>query len=353
MEKMRLLSKDFCLLFVANFVCIAVYYLLMTTMAVYSLNEFKVSNSLAGLSAAIFMVGGVSGRIICSKYYRRLGLKRTALVSLGLMLASCLLYLLSGVGIWYLFIIRILHGISFGVANTVVPAIAVESIPKPRMGEGTGYFMLSMTLGTAIGPLVALFVISGLEYSFLFWICSALVLLALFSTFFVDSGKEVLETKETASKFTIGNVFEKKTWRISLFILIMAISYTSINAFVNNYAASLDLSAYAPFIFVVNSIVLLITRPLAGRLIDRYGDNVVLYPSFFFMAFGYIFCSFVQNGPMLICVGAFMALGFGTALTTGQAVITRRVEREETTQAISTYFLFCDAGGALGPYFLG
>ncbi len=123
------------------------------------------------------------------------------------------IYLADGLGIGFLMAVRFIHGLSFGVTNTVLPALAVNALPATRLGEGIASFI-------------------------------------------------------DASTFTF-----------SVFMFLVAFSYSSINAFINSYVIDLGMGVYASFVFLVYSVMLLITRLFTGRLQDRYGENCVLYSS--------------------------------------------------------------------------
>ena len=55
---------------------------------------------------------------------------------------------------------------------------------------------------------------------------------------------------------------------------------------------------------------------------------------------------------MLLLCGVFMATGFGTCMSTGQAAALKQT-KGSTALAVSTFFLLCDSGCGLGPFFLG
>ena len=347
----RIFTRDFVLLFVANFIVVAVYFLLMTTMAYYAVQAFACADSIAGLVASIFLVGGVLGRILSGRYAQYIGLKKIAVIALIVQLAACALYFLDGLGVAFLLMVRLVHGLSFGVTNTVLPAMAIEALPRDRVGEGTGYFMLSSSLGTGIGPIMGLVVTAGIEYRVLFVICTILTVVAIASALVVRRMRGVRPSKP--GRFTWGSVLDLSTVKFSVFMFLVAFSYSSLNSFLNSYAISMDMGMFAPLTFVVYSVMLVITRPLTGKIMDRLGENAVLYPSIVSMAVGLVLAAAASNPVMLMSCGIFMALGFGTSMSVGQAAATRMSTSGNTTLAISTFFLLCDGGCGVGPFFWG
>ena len=369
-QRPRLVTKDFCLLFLACLILYAIYFLMITTMARYSIVTFGVKESLAGLAASIFFAGSLVARLITGRYSKRYPLKNIAILGLSLMVVASALYLFAAVNLGVLILIRILHGLSFGCASSVIPAMVVSKLPKSYMGTGTGYFSLSITLGTALGPLIGLLVAGGFDYNVLFSVCFGAVVVAFVAVLFVKGPGKTLAGAGAAGaaspsavsapaqstpkeRFTFSSMIERKTVWISAFMLIICLAYSSYNAYMNTYSISLDLASWAPFSFTVYGLALLIFRPFAGKLMDKRGDNIVIIPSIIAQAVGLALLALFPSGPMLLVVGIFMSLGFGTMMTSGQAVVTKLVTPAETAIAITTFFIFCDLGAGLGPYILG
>lgn len=353
----KIFTKDFVLLFVANFTVCSVYFLLITVMALYAIDSFACSDGEAGLAASIFMLGGVIGRIVSGQISHD-GLRKWTFAGFIVMFVSCLLYFVSSINYVLLLAIRMLHGVAFGITGTLIPAMIAGKVPMKKIGEATGYFSLSVTLGTAIGPMLGLFVVSGMDYQILFVLCTAVVAIGAIASFLVpDSKKSKTEKGEIKGvdkkPFDPRTILDPLTRKFSFFMLIMAVSYMPLNSFINNYAAELGMGYWAPFLFLVYAIGLVVTRPIAGKLFDKYGENLVIYPSIIFMAIGLVLTALVQNPFMLLSVGLFMALGFGTAMSVSQAQVTRMSGGYNASRGLATMFLLADLGGALGPFLLG
>lgn len=327
----------------------------MTTMARYAVLTYNSSGSLAGLAASIFLIGGVLGRVVSGRYANRVGHKRLTVLSALVMVISCALYFASPVSYGLLLVVRLVHGLAFGTAGTVMPAMAVVRFPKEHMGEGTGVFMLSTSLGTGIGPLVGLLATAGLDFNLMFVAVSAMAALVLVCTVFVTTGAydAQLAAEDKAVPFTWRSFIDPGTLRIAVFMFLVAFSYSSINSFLNSYAVELGLEVFAPFTFLIYAVGNLVFRPVCGRLMDSYGENLVLYPSIASMAIGLVLCAFIHGPLGILIVGIFMATGFGTCMSTGQAVVTKRVAPSKAALAIGTFFIMCDGGCGIGPVFLG
>ena len=92
---------------------------------------------------------------------------------------------------------RLLHGFAFGIAGTATGTIIAQVIPKTRKGEGIGYFALSMTLATAIGPFIGMFILQHFNFKIIFVFCLICVAISLVISFFLKV-QEITLTKEQA-----------------------------------------------------------------------------------------------------------------------------------------------------------
>ena len=68
-----------------------------------------------------------------------------------------------------------------------------------RNGEGIGYFALSMTLATAIGPFIGIFILEHFSFNIIFIFCLICVAISLFLSFFLKV-QEITLTQEQAAE---------------------------------------------------------------------------------------------------------------------------------------------------------
>src|SRR5690625_2123743 len=109
--------------------------MLLVTMSVYSINNFHASESQAGFAASIFVLGAVLVRPIAGKIINTVGKKKLLVIGLAFFLGMTLLYFpIQNLSL--LFLIRFIHGFSFGISTTAAGTIAAEIIPSARRGEG-------------------------------------------------------------------------------------------------------------------------------------------------------------------------------------------------------------------------
>lgn len=372
--KTRFVTRAFVLLFIINFLSMGSFVMLYATMARYAILTFACSDAIAGLTSSIFLVAAIIGRPLCARYGSRLGLHKTTIAACATTLVGCLLYFISAGSLILLMFSRCLHGLSFGIASTATPSLVAKSIPREVVGTGTGWFTLSNTLSTALGPLVGLTLSNNDDYGMLFTLCCAFALVSLVlacllkpatkRTQAAGSGADASATASTADN---GAPAAKpapavKGWRslvdpgaflLALFMFLQGLAYGCFNAFLNSYSFEIKLEDVAPYLFAINAVATLATRPLAGKLMDLKGENTVMLPHLILATAGYFMLAFANNAFMLIVAGVFLALGWGNCMSFGVGVIARDLPPERTTVGMSTFLMMCDMGMGVGPFVLG
>jgi MFS family permease len=355
MHSQKLWTKDFILATLAGLFAAMVFYITLTTLAMYATEYYQANASIAGLVASIFVFGCVLGRIFSGRYIERIGRRKLTLASCALFFLFGFAYLLP-VGIGPLLIIRLLHGAIFGMVHNALSTVVLSFIPKSRFGEGIGFFSLNFTIATALGPFIGMFVVEYFSYTLLFAVCVLSAFLCLLLACFLNIEKPVFTDEQIANlkrKFALRDIFEPGALPLSIVVIIMSLCFTGVTTFLGSYTAELQLPYIAPLFFIVYGAFILIFRPLAGRLLDKRGDNIVMLPTIVFFAASLLTLAFA-NGPFLFMLAAvLMALGYGNILIMGQTIAVKSVDAHRVGTANSTYFVFSDAGMGLGPLILG
>ncbi|HZG74120.1 MAG TPA: MFS transporter [Chondromyces sp.] len=349
----KLWTKDFIIVSSVNFFLTLIFYLLMVTIAVYAVDEFQASTSEAGLVTGIFIIGTLIGRLFIGRFIDSIGRKRTLYIGLIFFTITTLLYFVN-IGITFLLVNRFLHGMMLGVASTATGTIVAQIIPVTRKGEGIGYYSMSATLATAIGPFIGLFMSQHTTFQIIFSFCLALGVVNLVIAFFlyVPAAEKTTTAVETKG-FKLSNFVEPKALPIAFIVLIISFYYASVLSFINFYAMEVDLVNAASFFFMVYAVAVLISRPFTGRLMDSKGANLIMYPAFVLLGAGLLLLSTAHHSVTLLLSGVLIGLGFGNMQSCTQAIAVKLTPPHRMGLATSTFFIFLDAGLGFGPYLLG
>lgn len=352
----KLFTRDFVLASIANLFISMVFYLLMTSMALYAVERFNASDSTAGLASSAFIIGSVVARLFAGKLLVLVGRKPLLLVSLAIFVVTSILYIPSD-SIWLLLIVRFVHGMAFGTGNTALATAVQSLIPPARRSEGTGYFGLSTTLSTALGPFLAVLMSASGNYTAVFLFCTissaAALLICLFLRLPEPAKKVPRDQQETRNRGFLRSIMSPAALPISLVIFVCGTAYSGIVAFLAPHLISASMTEAASWFFIVYAVTVLFSRLFAGRIQDAKGDNAVMYPLLVIFALGMASLA-LQPGNLSIAAAAILTgLGFGALMPCAQAIAVSAVSPAEIGVATSTFFLMLDLGIGLGPVALG
>ena len=348
----RLWTKNFILAIVVNLFISLVFYMLMTTMALYAVDRFQASDTAAGFTSSAFVLGSVIARIFAGRLLDVVGRRKMILATMAVFVAASLLYIPTGSLAWLL-VLRIVHGMAFGAGTTAVAASAQTLIPHTRRGEGTGYFGLSTTLSTAVGPFVGVLLAGLGNYDAMFYFCAAASVVALVVALFLRVPELPAPKRSGRFRMSLSDIFETAALPISCIILLAGTSYSGILIFLTSYAESRGSTSAASVFFLVYAGAVLVSRLFAGRIQDRRGDNSVMYPTLISFVLG--LALLIPDPTLLTIIGSaiFSGIGFGTVMSGAQAIAVKVSPAMRIGTATSTFFLALDVGSGLGPILLG
>lgn len=356
----RLWTKEFALALGVAFFISTVFLMLMTTMALYAAREFGAGDAAAGLAASIYVVGALVARFFAGALVDAFGQRRVLVASLALAVVAAVAYFFAD-SLALLLVVRAVHGLAFGTAHTANTALAQHLIPTSRRAEGTGYLGASATLAAGLGPLIAVLLLGHAGGSALFTASVTASALALVGALFLratprpEPGHHAHAEpgRPEAGRRRIGMTLEPRAVPIAVFAFLVGIAYSSVLAFLQPYAETLDLASTAAVFFLVYSLVVLVLRPVAGRLQDARGDNLVMYPAILLLAAGLAVLALAHTGLVLLAAGVLIGAGWGTLISGAQAIAVSRAPISNVGKVIATFFLMLDAGTGIGPVLLG
>lgn len=161
-----------------NFFIAGNYFMLMVVMTAYALTVYQAPAAVAAFCASAFIVGTLFSRFAAAPLMERFGRMAVLVAGCAAEVALTVLYLLNE-PIGALIGVRLAHGFAYGISSTAIATIITSLVPADRKGEGIGYFMLSITLGSAIGPFAGIFLSNNFGYPVVFAVASVLVALSI------------------------------------------------------------------------------------------------------------------------------------------------------------------------------
>lgn len=357
MNKEPIWGRNFISICLSNFFVFATFYTLVTTLPVYVIDKFNANNTEVGLILTFFVVAALISRPLAGPWMQKFGGKKVFLAAAVLFLIASALYLVSN-NLWFLMALRMVHGFSFGVATSSAGTIAAYVVPKKRTGEGLGYFGMFMSLAMVIGPFVGLTVIQHTTYTVLFLLCIAFSVLSLVGGLVVQVDTQAAHAQtaaEPGAKQAKGfrAFLEPAAIPIALCGFLVAFAYGGISAFVSVYGDGMGLTKMTNYFFAVYALMVVLPRPLLGRLFDKVGAKYVIYPGIVVYVLGQFLLSQAFTGFGFLGSAAVIGLGYGALFPSFQALAVQSAPHHRKGFATSTYLFFYDAGIGVGSLLLG
>lgn len=354
MNKPKLWTKEFIFTALVNFLVAMNFYLLMIIISEYAMDRFDSTPSEAGFTASIFIIGALIARVFVGKWIMQFGYKKILYVGVIASLIMTLVYF--GVNnVILLLAVRFLHGVSFGITTTATATIVSDIVPNERRGEGIGYYSLSQILATAIGPFIGMFLSEYGSYTMIFAACTIVSLISFIMLPFLTLRKNKVKEEqiEEARGFKLSNFVEPRAIPISIVCLLIYMCYSSIVSFLNVYAKEINLVDAASLFFLIYAIVVLISRPIVGKMFDLKGENLIMYPAILTFGIGMLMFSHSNQGYVLLFSAVLIGLGFGAIGSSTQTIAVKVTPRHRMGLANSTYYMFSDIGMGSGPLLVG
>lgn len=349
--KEKIWTKSFISLSLTQFLLFTVFYSLLTTLPIFVIVDLTESEAKAGLVVTYMLLTAILIRPFSAKIIDEFGKKIVLFVTVLAYLLTTFSYIFIQEFI-SLSIIRLIHGLSFGIVTTVTGAIVTDIIPVSKRGEGMGYFAMSNNIAIVIGPFIGLLLIQYTSFRILFIFSTLLMILAVIFTTLIDANK-LAQPRKTNAPLKLADLIDKNALPVSLISALVGISYGSLFSFVPVFAESISLEHISSYFFLVYAFVMIVSRPYLGRLFDQKGPKIVLIPSLAIFAIGLMILSTTKTAVVFLLAAALIGLGYGTILPGFQTVAVQRAGIERSSQAFSTFFTFYDIGIGIGAFIWG
>jgi len=339
-------TRDFTLLWMANFLMATSFYFLLPTVPGFSVSVLGANKSQVGYLISVYTV---SALLIRPAAGYLLDVKGRKITYIGGLIAYALLIFSYPAATSFLFLlaIRFVHGLGWGTLTTGGSTVAADLLPGQRRGEGLGYYGLTMTLAMAFGPLLAVQLAAGGQYNRLFLIAGTIAALAMCIGLVV----RYPQVAPSRGKFTWRSVLHPRVLPVAAISLFTMASYGGIVSFLTLFTEERGLNTGV--FFLIYAAAMSLSRPFAGRVLDRRGPTLVLGGGIALLVLGYATLGFSQSLPLFALAAVLLGVGNGNVLPTVQGMAINLVGSKERGVATSTLFSATDLGIGLGSTILG
>lgn len=317
--KERLWTKSFIMLMVGNLFVFMSFQMLIPTLPPY-IKSIGASGLEIGLVTALFSIGAVLSRPFIGFMLEYKPRKSLVITGAIMLLLITILYPISQVVVIFLSF-RFVHGLVWGWSTTVNGTAAVDVIPNSRLGEGMGYFGLSITIGMIIAPSLGIFLYKITSFTNLIYISAFLGVIAviLLTAVRYQTPEAVLNTRKEELKFSyIGSSVEKSSWFPAFITIIINLGYGSVVTFIVIFGQERGIEQIFLF-YIFNAIMATLARPIAGKWFDEKGPFALVLLCTFMTFIGMWVLSFAHSSLLIAIAGVLFGVGFGCLIPTLQS----------------------------------
>ena len=346
-QQTKLWNKSFVLMMFINTVTYIGFVLVNPILAKYVIS-LGASIGFAGAVTGSFALTALVFRPFTGQVSDSFSKKKMMMFTLFLIILITLGY---GIikNIYAILILRIINGAVFSFYSTVSSSYSANFIPQDKLGQGVGYFGIGIILAAAIGPSMSPFIVDEYGYSTIFYISAVIVAFSFLLMFAIKGDtKDSMPRKALKISFKPSNMIAAELFVPMVLGAIASLMSGVINSFILLLGDSRGIINISIF-FLVNSLFVLVSRLVSGKVLDEKGLAFVLYPAFALISVSAVLLGAANSLWVVLIAAALYGLGQGTSQPSLQAYCIKKLGPARIGVAVSTYFLGVDVSQGLGP----
>ncbi len=336
-------TKDFILVFVSNLLLFFSFYMLVPVLPFYLLENLGTSGSLAGIILSLYTISALMMRpfsgflvdtfarkplyLICYAFF--------CLVFAGYVIATTLTLFI---------ILRILHGLAFGISTVSGSTVAVDVMPSERRGEGIGYFGMAANIAMAIGPVAGLWLHHHYSFNVVFLMAFASGIVGFFSILPIKPIIKDLPQPQQA--LSLDRFILIKGLPCVALLFFIGLGYGTVVNYIGLYSTSFNAHAGVFFIFI--SAGLILARVVSARAINNGKITQMIYAGAGMLVISFVLLALCNSSYLLYFTAFLLGIGMGLTNPAFQTMLINLAEHNQRGTANATYYTFWDLGVGLG-----
>jgi len=357
--KDKLFTSSFIFACIGNFLLFTGFYLLLPILPLYLIDTFHTAKSQVGIILACYTVAALAVRPFSGFLADMFDRKPVYLLAYGFFIAVFVTYPLVETVLLFT-LMRVLHGLAFGMVTTAGNTLIVDIMPASRRGEGLGYFGIANNLAMAIGPMVGLVLHESTgSYNMIFY---AALLSGFLGFCFASRIRAPKKIKTESEPLSFDRFFLVKGLKAGLCLMLLAIPYGITTSYVALYAQEIHISGSMGLFFSLMALGLIASRTFAGSMVDKgkltqviaYGTLVVMFSFFIFSSLGLVAERYQSLASVLFFgVSFLLGMGYGMLFPAYNTLFVNLAPNNRRATASSTYLTSWDVGIGIGLVFGG
>ncbi|MBA7596560.1 Riboflavin transporter RibZ [subsurface metagenome] len=310
-----------------------------------------------GFIAAASTVVGIVVSLPAGVLSDIIGRRRVIWIAAIVFATAPFLYLLVSLP-WQLVMVRVYHGLATAILGPVAMAAVADTFDK-RRGERMGWYSSATMVGRFLAPFVGGALIFGDDFRWVYLATGVIGTLSLIAALRLPLSTATSESIAEALKRGRG-----KVWRdIKAILTHRGILATSVIEAVQYFAFGC-LEVFLPIylyeqarvkplgiglLFTIQIVVATLTKPLMGRLSDRYGRVLMIAAGLVLGGITMAFMTYSADYLILAVLIGLFGLGLATVTASSAALVADLSQASSHGGALGVLSSVMDIGHSAGP----
>lgn len=263
---------------------------------------------------------------------------------------AVLLYLtVSTIGPW-VYIVRVIHGLSEAILFSALFTYGADVVPPSRLTEGLAIFGTSGLLPIALGGLLGDLILDASDFTTLFWVSFGFAVISLALS--LPLPEPDLDGDGSERRGFVSAMLQKDLaplwWMTGVFAFTLTAYFTFLKTFVDETGfgtVGLFFSTYVSMAIAV--------RLTLAWLPERVGPKRVLFPSVGLLVAGLVVLSVATGAGHVGVAGLMCGVGHGFGFPILYGFVIRRAGVRDRGSAVAIFTSLFDVGILVGGPILG
>jgi MFS family permease len=335
------------------------FYTLVPTLPFYLEEVFGAGKTMIGIILSCYTVAVLCVRPFAGWIADTFARRPLYILAYFLFISFFVGYLVAGTLLVF-GLLRVVHGLLFGMVTTTGNTLVIDIMPSSRRGEGLGYYGVMNNLAMSIGPMIGLFIAHGGNYNAIFYVALVSGGLGLIFASRVQAPRVVPKTSNQG--VSLDRFILRKGIPAAGAMLPMAIPWGMTMTFIAMHAGDLGLTTNTGYFFTVMALGLIISRIGSGKRVDRGQITQVILQGMIIVFAGIVCEAFLAMAvahnlhlgyAVYFAAAFFIGFGYGTIFPASNTLFVNLAPNDRRATANATYLTGWDVGIGLGMFFGG
>ena len=319
-----------------------------------------INDSTLGFVAAASTIVGIIVSFPAAALSDFIGRRRLLLIAAFVFATAPWCYLLVH-GVMGLVLVRIYHGLATAILGPIAMAAVADTFDKGR-GERIAWYSSATMVGRFLAPLLGGALIFGNDFHWVYIVDGILGVLTMSAALFIKFPAQTLPPKNTPGKpkrdigkEIIAIVTHRGILSTSLIDAVQYFAYGAIETYLPRFLK--EKTNFTPLqigsLFTAQIIVAALSKPLMGKLSDKYGRLPVIFGGLIFGGLVTLSLGFTTNYVVLIALTSSFGLGLSTVTASTSALVADLSKATNRGSAMGLLSTIMDIGQSAGPIVTG